>query len=109
MNLETYYLLAMSVAATLFSIATVVGIVISIWLVLRIKQILAKLDQLTTTSAEMAHHVRDLVVSTTDRIAAIEKTFLTAQGLKQVAHYLAEAFKSTQKSSPEKERNNTDG
>ncbi|MEO5702715.1 MAG: hypothetical protein ABIQ54_02300 [Gammaproteobacteria bacterium] len=92
MDLETYYLSSLSVAATLLSVLLIGWAVVTVWLVLRVRNMLDKLDKLTDTTLDMAHHVDDLVRTTAQRIIAIEKAFLTAQGLKHAAYLLTNMF-----------------
>ncbi len=92
MTLETYYLSSMSVAATLLSVALVVGIISAVWLVIRLRQILVKLEQISQTTADMTANVKNMVENTTRHVLAIEETFLTAQGLKNIANSIADAF-----------------
>jgi hypothetical protein len=94
MTLETYYLLSLSIAATLTSILVIVLIVMSVWFSMRLRQLLDKIDAITATTVAMGQDVRELVHTTTDRLLAFEKTFLTVQGVKQVAQEIADAVKS---------------
>lgn len=92
MNLETYYLSSVSVAATLFSIILIGFSIVGVGLAIRLKKILDKLDRLTDTTSGIAHNVKGLVQVTTQRIISIEKAYLTLQGLRQVAGVVANAF-----------------
>ncbi len=94
MTLETYYLLSLSVAATLFSVFVIILIITSVWFSLRIRQLLDKVDTLATTGIAMGEDVKELVRTTTERVVAFEKTFLTIQGIKHVAHEIADVVKS---------------
>jgi len=82
----------MSVAATLFSILLIGLGIIGVWVAVRLKKILDKLDRLTDTTSSIAHGVKNLVQVTTHRVVAIEKAYLTAQGMKQVVGLVANAF-----------------
>lgn len=90
--METYYLSSVSVAATLFSILLLGLSVIGVWVALRLKKILDKLDKLTDTTSSIAYNVKDLVQTTTQRLISIEKAYLTLQGVRQVAGVVANAF-----------------
>lgn len=92
MDIETYYLSSVSVAATLFSLVLIIWGAVTIWLVMRIKKVMDKLDKVTEAGSDMAHNVSDLVRTTTQRLVTLETAFLTAQGLKQVASLVANLF-----------------
>ncbi len=100
MTLEIYYLTSLSIAATLFAIMTLIGIVVAIWFSIRTHRLFNKLEILTDTTNAMAQDVKSFVQTTTDRLLTLERLFLTAEGLKKVASSFAEAFhhhKSTNK------------
>ena len=92
MDIETYYLSSVSVAATLLSVLLIVWAVVTVWIVLRLRKMLDKVDKLTDTTSDVAHHVNDLVSTTAQRIISIEKAFLTAQGMKHVAYLFTNMF-----------------
>jgi len=92
MNIETYYLSSVSVAATLFSLLLIAWAVLSIWLVVRLRKVLDKLDKLTDTTSDMAQNVNELVRTSTQRLISIEKAFLTVQGMKHLAYIIADMF-----------------
>ena len=92
MNIETYYLSSVGVAATLFSLLIIVWAVISIWLVVRLRRALDKLDKLTDSTSDMAQSVNELVRTSTQRLISIEKAFLTVQGMKHLAYIIADMF-----------------
>lgn len=92
MDLQTYYLSSVSVAATLGSVVLITLAVIGIWFAIRLKKMLDKVDRLTDTTSDMAVSVKELVHVTTSRIITIEKAFLTAQGIGQLAQLVVNAF-----------------
>ncbi|MEO5573327.1 MAG: hypothetical protein ABIR48_02425 [Gammaproteobacteria bacterium] len=92
MNLETYYLSSVSVAATLFSILLIVWAVVTVWVVVRVSKVLDKVDKLTEATSDMASSVSELVSTTAHHIISIEKAFLTAQGMKHAAYFVANLF-----------------
>jgi threonine/homoserine efflux transporter RhtA len=92
MDLQTYYLSSVSVAATLGSVVLITLAVLGIWFAIRLKKVLDKVDRLTDTTSEMAGNVNELVHVTTRRILTIEKAFLTAQGIGQLAQLVVNAF-----------------
>ncbi|MEO7557646.1 MAG: hypothetical protein ABIT92_01035 [Gammaproteobacteria bacterium] len=92
MNIETYYLSSVSVAATLFSLLLIAWALISIWLVVRLRKVLDKVDKLTDTTSDMAHSVNELVQTSTQRLISLEKAFLTAQGIKHLAYIIVDMF-----------------
>jgi hypothetical protein len=92
MDIETYYLSSVSVAATLLSILLIAWALVTVWLVIRLSKMLDKLDKLTDTTSDTAHHVNELIRTTAQRIISIEKAFLTAQGMKHVAYLFANMF-----------------
>lgn len=94
MSLETYYLSSLSVAATLLSILLIVLTVAAIWVGIRLKKMMDKVNDLTATTTDMAHSVRELVNTTAARVSAVEKVFLTAQGIGSVVGIVANAMKS---------------
>lgn len=92
MDLLTYFLISMSVAATL-AIVLLVGVLgVGLWLVMWLKTAMKKFDQLAAATTEMADSIKTFVTTTTERAVAWEKMFLTAQGLQQVASQFAEVF-----------------
>lgn len=94
MTLETYYLLSLSIGATLFSVLVIILIISSVWLNIRLRKLLDKVDTLANSSLAMSQDIKELVQTTTDRLVSFEKNFLTLQGIKQVAHEIAEVIKS---------------
>ncbi len=92
MDLQTYHLLSVSVAATLMSVLLILLAVIGVWFAVRLKKIFDKVDRLTDTTSDMAGSVKEFVHVTTRRIISIEKAFLTAQGISHLAQIIASAF-----------------
>lgn len=92
MDIETYYLSSLSVAATLLSILLIAWAVVTVWIVMRLSKMLDKLDRLTDTTSDMAHHVNELVRTTAQSIISVEKAFLTVQGLKHTVDLFTNMF-----------------
>ena len=115
MTLETYYLGSLSLAATLLCFIFAVLFIFGIWLFIRLRKIFNKVDTLTNTTIGMTANVNDLVHTTTARINALERLFLSAQGIKNVVEYFIATFQK--KSGPvnmdrdlePQERRNHDG
>jgi hypothetical protein len=100
MTLVDYFYLSVSIAATLVSLAVLAWILIALWVILRIKQILVKVDKITESTTDMAQNIKAFVSVTTNRVANVERIFLTTSGIRQVAGFFAEAvhnFKRKQK------------
>jgi uncharacterized protein YoxC len=101
MTLEVYFQLIVSIAATLLSVLLLVIVIFSGWLLLQIRTFVRKIDLLVDTTSEMTNSIKGFVVTTTERLTAMERMFLTVQGIQQVASQVAEVFhrrKSTGKS-----------
>ncbi len=92
MEIETFYLSSMSIAATLLSILLIIWVAMTVWLFLRARKIFNKLDKLTDTTSDIALHVNELILTGAQRIIAIEKAFLPAQGMKNFAYLFATMF-----------------
>jgi hypothetical protein len=92
MTLAMYFQLIVSIAATLLSILLLVVVIFSGWLILQARLLVKKIDRLVDTTAEMTTAIKGFVVTTTDRLTTLEKMFLTAQGIQQVASHVAEVF-----------------
>ncbi|MEW6353882.1 MAG: hypothetical protein AB1469_06265 [Pseudomonadota bacterium] len=90
--METYYLSSVSVAATLFSILLIGLAVAGVWLAVRLKRILDKLDRLADTSSHIAYNVKELVQATSHRLIALEQAYLTVQGVRRTVSLLSRAF-----------------
>lgn len=92
MDIETYYLSSVSVAATLLSVLLIIWAVVTLWIVLRLRKTLDSLDKLSATTLDMAHQANDVVRNTAQRIISIENAFLTAQGVKHAAYLFTNMF-----------------
>lgn len=92
MNMATAFLLSQTIAATLFSVFLIIGIVVGLWTVFRLGRIVRKLEKLTDTAMETGGHVRDFVQTSKERLLALESALLTLKGLQVLAQRVTSVF-----------------
>ncbi len=96
MTLQDFFYLSVSVAAVMMIIVGIVVLLAMAYIHRRLVMVFDKVDKLTNTTGKMAMEMKDFVHTTAERIIAMEKVFLTAQGLEKVAGFIGGAFKRSQ-------------
>ena len=85
----------MSVAAVVMIIVGIAILMAVFYIKKRLVMVFDKVDKLTNTTGKMALEMKDFVHTTAERIIAMEKVFLTAQGLEKVAGFIGGAFRKS--------------
>ncbi|MHB8483113.1 MAG: hypothetical protein ACYDBV_10370 [Nitrospiria bacterium] len=73
MTLEIYYLISLSVAATLFSILMIFGIITGVMTAIRINRILKKIEKILDYSNQIGFNINHLIQVITEDLIAAEK------------------------------------
>ncbi len=76
MTLETYYLLSLSLAATLFSVLLIMVIVLGVFSFIRISRILEKTERIIDYANQMASNINNMVQVVTGDLIATEKDII---------------------------------
>ena len=102
MDLTHYTLLALSVAATLFTIVLVVLLVAGLYIFARIQKVLHQLEAINSLGLEAVSSLKAFVETTTSRATAFIEAFTTIQGAKEVMGRIGEAINHNKSKRKEK-------
>lgn len=109
MTLQDFFYLSVSIAAVVMIIVGFAILLTVMYVRKRLSMVFDKVDKLTTTTGKMAMEMKDFVHTTAERIVAMEKVFLTAQGLEKVAGFIGNAFKNRKKRADARKKTKSEG
>lgn len=95
MDLAHYTLVAVSVAATFFSVVLVVGLIVSIYLFKRVTRIADQFDNVSKVALETSNSLHSFVEKTTQSATGFMETFIALHGAREVVGYIANAITKT--------------
>lgn len=107
MEIQTYMYWSVSIAATLFSIVVIGGLIASFAIAKRLSRIFDKLEAMSDAGLAASHTMQSFVEKSTTSISAFVQTFLTLKGAREVASHIGEAIAHARDKSKRKET--TDG
>ena len=92
MDIIQYTLISVSVAATLFSIVLIVGLIAGLFLFKRITDLVHQIEKINGIALEATQSLKDFVDKTGDKVMHAVETFTTFQGAREVVSYISEAL-----------------
>lgn len=99
MTLETYTLLSLSIAATLFSLVLCAALIAGILSIRRLRRLFDRLDRIANAGSETATVVKEFIHTSAERLLALERLFLTLDGLRDLGGALAKSLRPNRKRS----------
>jgi uncharacterized protein (UPF0333 family) len=97
MELTQYTNIAVSVAATLFSIVLIAVLIAGAYLFKRVTAVMDQIDKVSKVALDTTSSLHDFVEKVTSRATGFMETFMTLQGAREVAGAIGQVITGSKK------------